>query len=145
MIDSRKLEDLDPETREMARKFIEGCSAIGIKVLITSTFRDKAMQNALYAKGRTAPGSKVTNARGGSSMHQYRCAFDFVPYADNGKDLDWSNSKKFTRCAEVGEALGLEWGGRWKSFVDMPHLQNARGMTTSQWSAKYPAGERPAQ
>ena len=30
---------------------------------------------------------------------------------------------------QVGESLGLEWGGRWKSGADMPHFQLLEGLT----------------
>jgi peptidoglycan L-alanyl-D-glutamate endopeptidase CwlK len=125
MINSRKLEDLAPSVRKKAEMFLAACEAAGIDILITSTYRDHESQDALYAKGRTAPGNKVTNAKGGQSFHNWRVAFDFVPM-ENGKP-DWNDIELFTRCGEIAERCGLEWGGRWK-FKDMPHCQYTGGL-----------------
>lgn len=127
MIDSRKLEDLNPKVAVLCQAFIDACIASGIKVSITSTYRDAEYQNALYAKGRTAPGSIVTKAKGGQSMHNWQVAFDFVPLDANGKP-DWGNTKAFEQCGKIAQSLGLEWGGGWK-FKDMPHCQFTGGLT----------------
>ena len=86
MINSRKLEDLNPVVEEKARDFLALCKAEGIEVIVTSTYRDAESQNALYAQGRTAPGRKVTNAKAGQSWHNWRVAFDVVPLR-NGKPV----------------------------------------------------------
>jgi peptidoglycan L-alanyl-D-glutamate endopeptidase CwlK len=78
VINSRKLEDLLPPVRERVERMIAACDAEGIDLLVTSTYRDNASQEALYAQGRTAPGRIVTNARAGQSYHNYRCAVDVV-------------------------------------------------------------------
>lgn len=121
MINSRKLEDLRDGTRAKAEKFVRQCASVGIDVLITSTYRDNESQGALYAQGRSTPGPRVTNARPGESFHNYRIAFDFVPIVA-GK-AQWNDEKTFTRCGEIGEACGLEWAGRWRSFKEMAHFQ----------------------
>jgi hypothetical protein len=36
------------------------------------------------------------------------------------------------RCGEIGEELGLEWGGRWKSPKDKPHLHLKTGVTLAE-------------
>lgn len=143
MISSRKLEDLHPKVAAMAKRFVAKCEEIGIDVLITSTYRDNESQNALYAQGRTTPGKKVTNAKGGQSWHNYRLAFDFVPLrygkpvwgtAGNGIDENPADDDKddlelWMRCAMVAESVGLEWAGRWKSFKEMAHCQYTGGLT----------------
>src|SRR5215207_9435814 len=45
------------------------CFLVGYTYKVTSAYRSNAEQDALYAQGRTKPGSKVTNARGGQSKH----------------------------------------------------------------------------
>jgi len=37
--------------------------------------------------------------------------------------------------------MGLEWGGAWKSFKDMPHFQLTKG-STSELLAIYNAGKK---
>jgi peptidoglycan L-alanyl-D-glutamate endopeptidase CwlK len=130
MVNSRNLDDLKPEVKALALKFIGACASAGIDVLITSTFRDYESQTALYAQGRTSPGSIVTNAKAGQSYHNFRVAFDFVPIK-NGKAM-WSDTKTFTRCGEIAESVGLEWAGRWKSFRELAHCQYTGGKTLAQ-------------
>ena len=127
MINSRKLEDLHPRVKALCEQFIAKCDAAGIDVLITSTYRDAASQNALYALGRTVAGRKVTNAKGGQSFHNWRVAFDFVPIV-NGKAM-WNDTATFTRCGAIAESLGLEWAGRWKRFKETAHIQFTGGLT----------------
>lgn len=127
MINSRKLEDLHPKVKVLCEKFISACNKQGIDVLITSTYRDAASQNALYAQGRTTPGKKVTNAKAGQSFHNWRCAFDFVPIV-NGK-AQWSDVATFTKCGEIAESVGLQWAGRWVKFKELAHCQYTNGLT----------------
>lgn len=126
MINSRKIEDLHPKVQAMCNEFVKKCDEAGIDVLITSTYRDNASQNALYAQGRTTPGKKVTNAPAGKSWHNWRVAFDFVPVV-HGK-AQWNDTATFNKCGEIGELCGLEWAGRWKSFRELAHMQFTGGL-----------------
>lgn len=117
--------------QDKANKFIALCAANGIQVGITQGFRTTEYQNGLYAQGRTKTGKIVTNCKGGYSPHNYGLAFDFCIY-ENGK-VDWdSRNKKWAIAGATGESLGLEWGGRWKQFVDLPHMQFMFGLTIAQ-------------
>jgi len=133
MINSRDLKDLHPKVTALANEFINRCKAKGIDVLITSTYRDAASQNALYAQGRTLPGKKVTNASAGKSFHNYKVAFDFVPLV-NGKAM-WSDTALFTQCGEIAEQVGLEWAGRWVKFKELAHCQYTGGLTLADFQA----------
>ena len=130
MINSRDLKELIPQAKSRAESFVRECKKQGIDVLITSTYRDFESQNALYAQGRTKAGKRVTNAKGGQSWHNFRCAFDFVPMV-NGK-AQWNDARTFKRCGEIAESVGLEWAGRWKSFPEMAHCQYTGGLTLAQ-------------
>jgi peptidoglycan L-alanyl-D-glutamate endopeptidase CwlK len=114
---------LHPVLQEKIKKLKEECSKKGLKIGIGECYRTVAEQDALYAKGRTAPGNKVTNAKGSSysSMHQWYVAFDF--YRNDGKGAYVDNDGFFTKVGKIGVSLGLEWGGNWKSPVDKPHFQ----------------------
>lgn len=127
MINSRSLSDLNPKVAAMCSEFINRCKAQHIDILITSTYRDAESQNALYAQGRTAPGKKVTNAKGGQSYHNWKVAFDFCPIV-NGKP-NWSDVALYTKCGEIAEGVGLEWAGRWKTFKELAHCQYTGGLT----------------
>jgi peptidoglycan LD-endopeptidase CwlK len=116
-----------PKVKQMAENFISKCNAQGIKVTITSTYRSPEEQDILYAQGRTTPGNVVTNAKGGQSIHNWKCAIDFAPVV-NGV-IPWNNKDLFTKIGVIGESCGFEWGGRWESFLDLPHLQYTAGYT----------------
>ena len=112
---------LHPELQEIVKQFEARCKAAGLNVLVTETFRTKAEQDALYAKGRTAPGNIVTNCRYPNSPHCWGVAFDFCR---NVRYKEYDDSDGFFRkCGEIGKSLGLAWGGDFKSFVDKPHLE----------------------
>ena len=127
MINSRSLSDLAPAIKAIALVFITECAGKGIDILVTSTYRDKESQDALYARGRTTPGNIVTNAKGGESFHQYRCAFDFCPLV-NGKPV-WDDIALFEQCGQIGESVGLEWAGRWEHMKELAHLQFTAGLS----------------
>lgn len=124
---SRDIKDLHPHAQRLCRLFLTRTKAEGIDVLITSTYRDYACQDSLYAQGRTKPGRIVTNAKGGQSWHNFRLAFDFVPV--QGGKARWNDTATFRRCGEIAESLGLEWAGRWKTFKEMAHCQWTGGLT----------------
>lgn len=137
MIDSRKLTDLHPRVKLVAEGFLQECKFAGIDVLVISTYRDAECQNFLYSKGRTLPGSIVTNAKAGQSFHNYRVAFDVV-IIENGKPL-WSTKgdalKTWQKVGEIGKEMGLEWAGDWKRFKEFPHFQYTGGLTIKDFKA----------
>lgn len=134
MINSRSLDDLLEPAKERAEKFIASCKAAGIDLLVTSTYRDNESQDALYAQGRTKPGSIVTNARGGESFHNYRCAMDVVPIV-NGKP-NWNTSDPiWAKVGAFGKQAGLEWAGEWKTFKETAHFQYTGGLSLDQLKA----------
>lgn len=123
--------NMHPVLQILADKFVKECAKKGVQVGITQGFRSIEYQNGLYAQGRTKAGRIITNCRGGYSPHNYGLAFDFCIYT-NGK-VDWdSRNKNWAIAGAIGESLGLEWGGRWTSFVDLPHLQFMFGLSIAQ-------------
>jgi peptidoglycan L-alanyl-D-glutamate endopeptidase CwlK len=128
MIASRSIDDLLPVVKEKVKKFVALCKGDGIELLITSTYRDNESQNALYAQGRTEPGKIVTNAKGGQSFHNYRCAVDVVPLV-NGKP-DWDGTHPiWAKIGNYGKLAGLEWAGEWTRFKELAHFQYTGGLT----------------
>lgn len=125
-----------PATQRKARKFISGIAAaglnVGLQVRIISGTRTYAEQERLFAKGRTAPGPVVTNARGGQSNHNFGIAWDVGVFTKSGIYIDdLIESKQMTsravdaeyrKLGGYGKALGLFWGGDWHS-PDYPHFQ----------------------
>lgn len=147
----RDISQLHPKVQLLADALVKNCAAAGIAIKITECARTVAEQDALYAKGRTTPGGKVTNARGSSysSMHQWRVAFDFCLNMDVDKDGKISDdifnnvTGLFNKVGKIGKALGLEWGGDWKSIKDLPHFQLPDwGSTTAKLKATYGTPEK---
>lgn len=130
---------LHPDLKPLALKLVSQCKANGIDIIITQTLRTKTEQDGLYAQGRTAPGNIVTNAKYPWSLHCWGVAFDFVPVVA-GKAV-WNDMSLFDRVGRIGEALGLEWGGRWTSIVDRPHFQ-LRGFKWLELQNKYGTPEK---
>lgn len=111
---------LHPRLHDLARAFVNAAAKTGITIKLISGLRTYAEQNALYAKGRIAPGKKVTNAPAGYSNHNFGIAFD-IGIWQNGQYLD--DSPLYRQVAPLAKTLGFEWGGDWKSFADEPHYQ----------------------
>lgn len=128
MISSRRLEDLKPPVYARVTEFLNLCRRAGIDILVTSTFRDKESQDALYAQGRTTPGKIVTNARGGDSFHQYYCALDVVPMFHGKPEWDTTNPV-WQQVGGFGKQAGLEWAGEWEHFKEMAHFQYTGGLS----------------
>ena len=131
MINSRDLNELLPEVKIRVTNFIEACKNSNIDILVTSTYRDNESQDALYEQGRTKPGKIVTNARGGDSYHNHRCAVDVVPLISGKPDWDGSHPI-WTQIGAIGQECGLEWAGAWKTFKELAHFQYTNGLTLDQ-------------
>ena len=104
--------------------------AAGIDYIVTCTYRSDEEQAALFAQGRTAPGRIVTNAPPGRSAHNCASrdgpaakAFDIVVLAAGKPDWDGSHPA-WEAAGKIGEKVGLEWAGRWRSFPEKPHFQS---------------------
>ena len=111
---------LVPPVQSYARALYHAAASQGITIEVISGRRTWAEQDALYARGRTAPGAKVTNARGGWSNHNFGTAFDIGVF--RGRQY-LPNSAMYKAVGALGVELGLEWGGDWRTLVDQPHFQ----------------------
>lgn len=142
----RDITKCHPKLQDKANELIFKCKQKGINIKIGECVRTVEEQDDLYAKGRTAPGIKVTNAKGSSysSMHQWGIAFDF--YLDEDVDKDGKTSDDafndssglFEEVGKIGKSIGLEWGGGWKSIKDRPHFQLPDwGSTTDKLKKQY--------
>ena len=123
---SRKISDLVPAMQEKARDFSWMMSEAGVPFIFTCTRRTKDEQAELYARGRTKPGPRVTWTL--KSKHIDGLAFDIVickagiPQWDVKADVDEDSIPDYTEAGQIGESLGLIWGGRWKK-PDFPHFE----------------------
>lgn len=125
---------LDPAVRPLAIKLLNDAYAKGIPLMVASGYRSSALQDQLYAQGRTAPGPKVTGVKGGYSWHNYGLAFDVAVLKD-GKPT-WPNDVAlWKRIAAIGTKLGLRAGANWPK-PDYPHFEYHPGLTIQDAIAK---------
>lgn len=159
-----KIEKLHPVLVAATLALIERCYARGVNIVITQGLRTTAEQNGLFAQGRTqselnAAGlpnvkaqpdkPKVTNAKGGTSYHNYGVAIDFALLLSNGSSVSWDTARDgdedsvadWMEVVDEANKLGFEWGGDWTSFKDLPHLQMTFGLSIKQLRA----GQKPTE
>lgn len=117
-----KLKGVDPHLRTKVEKILTAMAALGFPMFVTSGNRTLAEQQALFAKGRTAPGPKVTNCDGilKKSNHQGGKAVDC---AFSGPE-PWGEKHPWPLYGAMAKALGLRWGGDWQGDLnDRPHIE----------------------
>lgn len=151
-----RVQGLHPLVRESAFKCIvqaETVLPVSLAIRVAQGTRTIAEQNALYAKGRTTKGNIVTNAKGGSSFHNYGLALDFAILMDTNGDgkydeLSWDIKKDIDRdgiadwleVVRIFEADGWEWGGKWSSIKDYPHVQKTFGFRWQELFRRHNSG-----
>lgn len=116
-----KAEGLYPPFEDKILYLLNLAEGEGMEVDVFDGYRSFKKQAALYAKGRTKSGRKVTNARPGHSNHNFGIAVDIV-FKPKGR-WSWAEFHPWKRLGELGKGLGLGWGGDWKRLVDRPHFQ----------------------
>ena len=130
---------------ELRQQYIEANNLLGkgARLRFAYVYRTNAEQDALFNKR-----PKVTNAKGGQSIHNYGLAFDIVLLYDNDgngtfeeasysmiKDFDKDSIADWMEVTNYFKSKGYEWGGDWK-FKDAPHFQKTFGLTWQQMKSK---------
>ncbi|MFK7059545.1 M15 family metallopeptidase [Flavobacterium oreochromis] len=132
-VTQERISKLHPTVREEMVKIINSCNQAlqgKAQVRITQGLRTIDEQNKLYALGRTEKGKKVTQAKGGQSIHNYGFAVDICLIID-GKTASWDTAKDWDNdqiadwmeCVKIFAQHGWVWGGSWLKFKDMPHFE----------------------
>ncbi len=111
---------LYPPFREAVAATLKDLADDGYDFVPTAGLRRFDEQDKLYAQGRTAPGNIVTKAKGGESLHNYGLALDLARRI-NGK-IVWAEDK-YAIIGQYARQHGLKWGGDWKTFKDLPHIE----------------------
>ena len=142
--------------KELGEIYDDICEALTGRAIcrFAYTTRTFAEQDALFAQGRTKPGKRVTNAKGGQSYHNFSLAVDIVLLWDkdgNGTfetavwdtktDFDGDKQSDWMEVVAIFKRYGWEWGGDWR-FVDMPHFQKTFGKSVKQLLDNYNRGAR---
>ena len=131
-----------PVFHEFALRAKATAATFGCDYVAISGNRSWEEQDALYARGRTALGGIVTNAKGGQSNHNFGIAADFAVfygkvYADETKP--GLAAAVHAACAVHARELGMDWGGDWKALKDTPHFELRTGLTLAQKRNVYQA------
>jgi peptidoglycan L-alanyl-D-glutamate endopeptidase CwlK len=111
---STSLAELTPDTQEAVARLLDHAKTQGLTVRIDSTRRTCAEQAAEYAKGRTAPGSIVTQVQGCGSYHVLGRAVDLY--------IGSWDCAAYEELGTFWESIGGRWGGRF-SFKDCVHFE----------------------
>jgi hypothetical protein len=109
---STSLDDMTPDARAAAVRFIEAASQNGIELKVVSTLRTCAEQNDIYAQGRTKPGRVVSNAPGCRSWHVFGRALDVLIRNSDGT-LQLDADPRYEVLGDIATDLGFVWGGKW--------------------------------
>lgn len=139
----RNIRSLMPVAQEAARKTLEKIIVSGTDARIISGTRSYAEQNELFRQGRIGnPGSKVTNARGGQSWHNFGLAWDIGIFSASGTYQ--TTSGPYNAVSALAKSVpGTQWGGDWTSFKDPPHYQTIpAGQSITQAQKHFEAGGR---
>jgi peptidoglycan LD-endopeptidase CwlK len=136
----RLIASLHLPAQRAARRFLARLHAADLDACLVSGTRSYGEQNLLYRRGRFGnPAPRVTNARGGQSNHNFAIAWDIGIFV--GGAYVPNDPAPYRQAAELGLESGLEWGGDWKSFQDLPHYQLAVGRPTAAIRASFEAGQ----
>lgn len=128
-----RIQLLHPKIRPLVVKAIEDAEKqLNITIRVTQGLRTFKEQDALFNQpkdGKDNDGDgkideadeKVTNAKGGQSIHNYGLAFDIAVMSADGKNINWIYDT--AKIAKIIKAHGFVWGGDWVSIVDKPHFE----------------------
>lgn len=114
--------ELLPHVRELLFAWLKRVEEAGFEAVVVETFRTMERQQYLYEYGR----SKVL-----LSWHNLRRAWDAYPRIDGRLCFiyDGVGRDAFNAMGEAAHALGIEWGGDWKTLKDFGHFQVTDGMS----------------
>ena len=132
-----KIDTLHPKIREQVRGLVDYVNrevlTSNVKMLVTQGLRTFEEQEKLFNQR-----PKVTNARGGQSIHNYGLAFDFCLVQggrtiwDVAKDFDNDKIPDWMEVVKIFKDAGYKWGGDFKSIVDKPHFEKTFGHSWQQ-------------
>ncbi|BAL95931.1 peptidase M15C family protein [Rubrivivax gelatinosus IL144] len=122
---SRQWELLDADFRQrllMAFKLMR--EQHGYEMVLLEGYRSPERQAQLASLGPA-----VTHAGAGQSYHQYGLAADCAFMRDGRiviSERDAWAARGYEHFGAVAEAVGLSWGGAWRTLVDLGHVELPR-------------------
>ena len=141
-----KIDTLHPLIRDEVRlavNHVNNAILTGdVNMIVTQGLRTFDEQNKLFNQK-----PKVTNAKGGQSIHNYGLAFDFclvkgkTTIWDVAKDFDGDKQPDWMEVVAYFKSLGYKWGGDFRSISDKPHFEKTFGHTWQELLEIKKAGE----
>lgn len=129
-----RIAQLHPKLRGEITDILSDIQSKGLDIRITQGYRTISEQDAIYAQGRTKSGSVVTNAKGGTSFHNYGLAIDFCLLHKDGTvsfsiTEDSNNDKKKDWDNIVDSFKKFDWEHGDRGYFDNPHFQKVFNLT----------------
>lgn len=119
--DRPQWDGVHPELRIKLESIYAQMHAEGFDIRLAEGFRSHERQAQLLASAKG-----VTQVGPGRSCHNYGYAADSVVFKRGRPSWDLKDtdvSRGYARYGELAQAAGLRWGGAWKGFQDMPHVE----------------------
>ena len=134
VVNTVRLVGVHPHLVEKVTRILRAMAVLGHPMMVTDGARSTEEQQELYARGRTKPGKIVTYADGvqRKSNHQPKadgygyavdCCFLVDVDGDGPDDPSWAEKHPWALYGAMAKALGLRWGGDFKSLLDRPHVE----------------------
>ena len=133
---ARDITKLHPKVKELAEAVSTRMLHDGIPFKITECVRTEKEQNKKYKDG-------YSKQKYPHSFHCWGLAFDMIHNVEG----DIGNKKVLAKASEIAKdegqkrGLDVEWGGDWKSFPDVYHVQINDFGTTKELVKKYETPE----
>lgn len=112
---------VSPSLREKAEAVLAQLAAEGYDVRPVEGYRSPDRQAALMASA-----SGVTSVGAWSSCHNYGLALDAAVFVNGEPSWNLNDPHVmagYLRFGELSEIVELDWGGRWTSPKDYPHVE----------------------
>lgn len=119
--DAPQWDGVQPELRSTLERIALQMKGEGYDLRLMEGYRSEQRQAALLASQKG-----VTQVGPGSSCHNNGWAADMVIYKRGRPSWDLTDEQVrqgYQRFGELAQQAGLRWGGAWKSFKDMPHVE----------------------
>lgn len=157
-ISEDRIKRLHPKIREEVLALLNQAETLidkSLRIRVVQGLRTIEEQNALFNQpkdGKDNDGDgkvdekdeRVTNAKGGSSYHNYGLAIDIcwlVEQPDDSYKYDstksWNFGPNYRKIIKLFKDAGYVWGGDWVSIKDTPHFEKRFGLTWKQLYKKY--------
>ncbi|WP_051876391.1 M15 family metallopeptidase [Xanthomonas euvesicatoria] len=135
----RTWKGVSPALREKVEAVQAQLAAEGFDVRPVEGYRSPERQAALLASG-----SGVTSVGAFSSCHNFGLAVDAAVFVNGEPSWNLGDAHVmagYQRFGELAEIVGLNWGGRWTSPRDYPHVELKQECGQAKWA--YRQGRKP--